>query len=281
MSIRLIGALAGAVFFASPAIVLADEYYSDPETTTSSPRGDHWWSGDWYLTLGAKGFVAPRYDGASDYRLLAAPVISLGRAGKSEKFSSLNDNASIGFVDTGVFRAGLTGKLVSGRDDDDSRDLKGLHDTDWGVEVGGFAEFYPTDNIRGRVEVRRGIGAHDGVVADFAVDAFTDITPTIRVSAGPRATVATKDYFREYYGVNPAESAASGLKEYRPGGGLKSLGIGGQITWKTTDKITTSAYAEYSRLMGPAADSSLVKERGSANQATFGLQATYRFDFSL
>ncbi len=32
MSVRLIGALAGAVFFASPAIVLADEYYSDAET---------------------------------------------------------------------------------------------------------------------------------------------------------------------------------------------------------------------------------------------------------
>ena len=280
MSVRLIGALAGVFVFAASAQVLADEYYSDDQTT-SSPRGDHWWSGDWYLTLGAKGFVAPRYEGASDFNLRAAPVISLGRSGRSEKFSSLNDNASIGFIDTGVFRAGLTGKLVPGRDEGDSRDLKGLHDTDWGVELGGFAEFYPTDNVRGRVEVRRGIGAHDGVVADFAVDAFTDITPTVRVSAGPRATVATKDYFKEYYGVNATESAASGLAQYKPGGGLKSLGIGGQITWKTTDKITTSAYAEYSRLMGPAADSSLVKERGSANQATFGLQATYRFDFSL
>ncbi|MGH9915727.1 MAG: MipA/OmpV family protein, partial [Pyrinomonadaceae bacterium] len=69
---------------------------------------------------------------------------------------------------------------------------------------------------------------------------------------------------------------------YKPsGGGLKSLGVGGQITWKTTEKIETSAYAEYSRLMGPASDSSIVKERGSANQATFGLQATYRFDFGL
>ncbi len=57
-------------------------------------------------------------------------------------------------------------KLITGRDDGDSDDLKGLNDVDWGFELGGFAEFYPTDNIRGRVEVRRGIGAHDGVVAD-------------------------------------------------------------------------------------------------------------------
>ena len=32
---------------------------------------------------------------------------------------------------------------------------------------------------------------------------------------------------------------------------------------------------------GPAADSSLVKQRGSVNQLMFGLSATYRFDFTL
>jgi outer membrane scaffolding protein for murein synthesis (MipA/OmpV family) len=280
MTVRFIAALSSALIFAAATPVFADEFNSDNQTA-SSPRGDHWWSGDWYLTLGAKGFVAPRFEGAEDFMLSAAPVISLGRAGSSVRFSSLNDSASFGFIDTGVFRAGLAGKLIAGRDKGDSDDLKGLHDTDWGVEVGGFAEFYPTNNIRGRVEVRRGIGAHDGIVADVAVDAFKDLTPTVRVSAGPRATFATKDYFREYYGVDASESLASGLAQYRPGGGLKSLGLGGQITWQTTDKITTSAYGEYSRLMGPAADSSLVKERGSANQVTVGLQATYRFDFSL
>lgn len=280
MSIRLVSALASAIVLSVSTTAFADEYYSDNQTQASS-RGDHWWSGDWYITLGAKGFVAPNYEGATDYKLRAAPVISMGRPGSSLKFSSLNDNASIGFIDTGVFRAGVTGKLITGRDSSDYDELKGLNDVDWGVELGGFAEFYPTENVRGRVEVRRGIGAHDGVVADFAIDAFTNLTDTVRVSAGPRATVATKDYFREYYGVNASESAASGLKQYSPGGGLNSLGIGGQITWQTTDKITTSAFAEYNRLMGPAADSSLVKERGSPNQATFGLQATYRFDFSL
>ncbi|WP_163571290.1 MipA/OmpV family protein, partial [Klebsiella pneumoniae] len=73
--------------------------------TAAAPR-QHWWSGDWYLTLGAKGFIAPRYEGAKDYLLRAAPVISLGRAGAAARFSSLNDNASIGLIDTGVFRTG-------------------------------------------------------------------------------------------------------------------------------------------------------------------------------
>jgi outer membrane scaffolding protein for murein synthesis (MipA/OmpV family) len=33
--------------------------------------------------------------------------------------------------------------------------------------------------------------------------------------------------------------------------------------------------------MGPAADSSIVRERGSRNQFTMGVSATYRFDFTM
>jgi outer membrane scaffolding protein for murein synthesis (MipA/OmpV family) len=71
------------------------------------------------------------------------------------------------------------------------------------------------------------------------------------------------------------------LSPYTPDGGVGSVGVGGEIDWKTTDKLTTSVFAEYARLTGPAADSSLVEERGSPNQYLFGVSATYRFDFHL
>jgi outer membrane scaffolding protein for murein synthesis (MipA/OmpV family) len=57
--------------------------------------------------------------------------------------------------------------------------------------------------------------------------------------------------------------------------------VGGAVTWKTTEKITTSAFVEYSRLLGPAADSSIVRQGGSADQVLVGASATYRFDFSM
>ena len=78
-----------------------------------------------------------------------------------------------------------------------------------------------------------------------------------------------------------AQSAASGLSVYDPGGGLRAVGVGGAVTWKTTDRITTSLFGEYAQLQGPAAASSLVKERGSPNQFLLGVSGTYRFDFSL
>jgi outer membrane scaffolding protein for murein synthesis (MipA/OmpV family) len=41
------------------------------------------------------------------------------------------------------------------------------------------------------------------------------------------------------------------------------------------------AYVEYEKLLGDAADSPLVKLRGSSNQTTIGLGASYSFDFRI
>lgn len=260
--------LSAALLLAAPVFAQAGE-------------GGHWWSGDWYLTLGAEGFVAPRYQGSDSYLLQASPLISLGKAGGVTRFTSRNDSASFSLYDTGSLRTGVAGRLVMPRDDDTSSDLRGLEDIELGVELGGFAEVYPTDWLRLRAELLQGIRSHTGLVANLAADAFVDVVPGVRLSGGPRASIASSDYMDAYYGVNASESAASGLSEYNPGGGFQSVGVGGAVTWQTTDKIETSAFAEYSRLTGPAADSSLVQERGNPNQFLFGVGATYKFGFTL
>lgn len=238
-------------------------------------------SGDWYLNVGAAPYVAPRFEGSDSYLLRVAPVVSLGKAGKDTPFSSRNDNISFALLNKGSFRAGAVGKLLFERNDNDAWQLKGLDRVKFGGELGVFAEYYATGWLRVRGEVRQGIEAHTGVVADLAVDAFTDLTPTIRVSGGPRVSFASQDYFQAYYGVTASESVASGLSEYDPGSGVRAVGVGGAINWQATDRIGASLFGEYARLTGPAADSSLVKERGSPNQFMIGISTTYRFDFTI
>ncbi|MBL0370775.1 MipA/OmpV family protein [Rhizobium sp. KVB221] len=243
--------------------------------------GDYWWSGDWYLKVGASGFMAPRYEGSKSYLLQGKPMISLGKAGDVVRFTSRNDNASFSLYDAGFVRLGAVGKLDMPRDADDSSDLKGLKPVKLGVEVGGFAEVYPTDWLRMRAEVRQGIRSHQGIVADLAADAFYDVTPVVRVSAGPRVSFASADYVDAYYGVNASESAKSGLSKYKAKGGIQSAGVGAAINWQATENIDTSAFGEYKRLLGPVGDSSLVQERGSKDQYLVGVSATYRFNFTL
>jgi outer membrane protein len=241
-----------------------------------------WFSGDWYLKLGGSVLHAPKFEGASGRSFAFQPMISVGKAGgRSARFSSRNDNISLAFVDTGTFRAGAAGKLIFERDGDTDDRLAGLSPVEFGGEIGGFAEVYPTESLRLRAEIRHGIRSHDGVVADLSADFFHDVTPSVQVSGGPRASWASQDYYEAYYGVDAAESVVTGLSAYSPDSGIKSVGVGGAVTWKTTDQLTTSVFAEYDRLMGPAADSSLVREGGSRDQLTVGASAVYRFDFRL
>ncbi len=239
-----------------------------------------WLSGDWYLTVGATILTAPDFEGSKKYMLSATPIVSLGKAGNPVRFSSRNDNISLALVDQGDLRAGVAGKFLWKRDNDEDA-IRGLDPVRWGGEIGGFFEFYPLDWVRMRAEVRQGVRAHKGVVADIAVDAFHDVTPEVRISGGPRASFASSKYFDAYYGVSADEHDRTGISEYDPGGGVRSLGIGGAVTWKVSDPVTTSVFGEYSRLMGSAADSSIVRERGSRNQFTMGVSATYRFDFTM
>lgn len=246
-----------------------------------SARAEGWWSGDWYLKLGGAGFSAPKYEGAGKRELQFSPIISLGKVGPEARFTSRNDNASFSLFDQGAVRAGITGKLIMKRDEKTSPDLKGLDPVKLGGEAGAFAEAYPLDWMRVRAEVRHGIRSHSGVVADVAADAFIDLTPELRLSGGPRAAVVSKGYNKAFYGVSAAESAASGLSRYEPGGGLHSYGAGAALTWQATEKLELATFAEYKRLAGSAADSSLVQERGSRNQFMVGVSASYKFGFSL
>lgn len=236
-----------------------------------------WFSGDWYLKVGGAVLHAPRYQGAPRGSLMFQPLISLGKHGTSAKFTSRNDNISLAFIDTGTFRAGAAGKLIFGRDGA----VTGMSPIRFGGEAGVFAEVYPTDFLRLRGEVRHGVRSHGGVVADLSADAFVDVSDTIQISGGPRASWATRRYYDAYFGVDATETAATGLAVYAPGSGVRAMGVGGAVTWKTTDTLTTTAFAEYERLMGPAAASSLVRQRGSRDQFTVGASAVYRFDFSL
>lgn len=243
--------------------------------------GPHVWSGNWALTLGGSGFVAPKFEGSKKSSLQFAPIISIGRQGPDARFVSRNDNPSVAVIDQGAFRAGIAGKLVMPRENDSEHELRGMKNVRLGVEIGGFAEIYPTDFIRVRGELRQGIRSHSGQVGDIAVDAFADITPDIRISGGPRIRLASGNYFDRYYGVSAGAAASGGPSAYNPGGGVHSVAVGGAIDWKPTEKWSVSSFAEYRRLMGPAADSSLVRERGSANQFVVGLSASYKFNFTL
>jgi outer membrane protein len=270
---RSVAFLAGllACLFLSPgerALAQSPDY-----TTLTSPQSAQ----NWYLTLGAGIRYQPDYTGSDDYVFRARPIISLGRGLKSTWWSAEDDAMlSIGVFSGQGWRVGFSGDLLWKRSADVNPALIAVPSTKFGAEAGGFVEFYPTSWLRARADVRRGIVAHDGVVADFKLDAFTTVGAWT-LGAGPRMRVASADYIRTYFGTGGAQPGTGGLLQ-RFNAGVNTVGALAQITYNWSDNLKTTAYVEYKRLVGDATRSAIVRPYGSRDSLTIGLSASYSFD---
>jgi hypothetical protein len=98
-----------------------------------------------------------------------------------------------------------------------------------------------------------------------------------RLSGGPRLSLQSTAAVSPYFSITAAQSAASGLPVYNATGGFYSYGAGGQIEYFFNRQWQVHALVEYERITDSAANSPLVTMRGSPNQFTFGLGATYTF----
>jgi outer membrane protein len=231
----------------------------------------------WIVTVGAWTFAQPVFEGSDEYELGVRPILNIRRSDQREWLSLPNDRGIMTLFSTNNFRIGPSFDFIQKRKEGDSDALRGLGTVDWAIEVGAFAEYWPADFARLRAEVRRGFNGHEGFVADFSADFVWRPLPAWTLTAGPRLSLADSEYMSTYFSVTPAQAAGSGLRVYDAGGGVKSAGAGASLTYQWTPQIATTAFLEYARLLGDAADSPIVTERGSPDQVTVGLGVKYTF----
>lgn len=238
-------------------------------------------SGNWTVMVGIGGEYTPDFVGSKNGKLLPIPIFTIRRAGSIEQFRGPRDSASIALIDTGNFRAGPAVKFVAARKSDKYSELNGLGDVKTAFELGGFVEYFPVDWLRLRSELRQGVGGHTGAVANVSADVIVPLIQRLTISAGPRFTWKSTKATAPYFGVDATQALASGLPTFNAKGGVHSVGFGSQISYRINPQWEVHAYVEYEKLLGDAADSPLVKLRGSANQTTVGVGASYSFDFRI
>ncbi|CAM5215104.1 hypothetical protein ARD30_18205 [Bosea thiooxidans] len=249
---------------------------SSDYSTLTSPQSAQ----NWYLTLGGGLRYQPDYAGSDDYVFRARPIISLSKGLKSTWWSAEDDAMlSIGFFSGKGWRIGFSGDLLWKRDAKVNHALVAVPSTKYGAEAGGFVEFYPTSWLRARADLRRGIVAHDGVVADLKLDAFSNFGPWT-LGVGPRMRIASADYVRTYFGTGGAMPGTGGMLQ-RFNAGVHSIGALAQVTYHWSDQLKTTAYVEYKRLVGDATRSPIVRPFGSRDSITVGVSASYAFDLGL
>jgi MipA family protein len=241
---------------------------------------------DWIVTLGAEPRIIPAYPGASDSRfgLSVFPLFSLRKAGTSPEFFGARDSFGFSIIDLGQFQLGPVGKIIWQRKASSYAQLNGLPDVNYAVQIGGFAQYWLVPWLRLRGEVRQGLGGETGVTGDGFLDVVVPLGG-FRWSGGPRVTLQSAAAVSPYFSITAAQATAANaaqpglpaLTAYNASGGLYSYGAGTQLEYFFSPQWSAHVLAEYERLTGSAADSSLVTQRGSPNQFTFGMGATYSF----
>jgi outer membrane scaffolding protein for murein synthesis (MipA/OmpV family) len=267
-STQLLASIAGSVF-----ITLASNASAESLTDPTPVSG-------WIVTVRANAGYAANYDGSKGVSPYALPGLGMRRPDTPVSFSAPDESPGFALYDNGFFKAGLTGQLRTPRSSAIYTELHGIHDIDWTIEAGGFAEFWTFNKLRARVELRHAFLEMNGDVADFYLD-WVEKHGAWTFSLGPRLTLADQPYMNKLFGVTAYEAMVNGVvTPFSPSSGAKSVGLTGSITYKWSETWSTSVYGKYYHLVGEAATSPIPTKLGSANQFTCGLSVAYSFNWN-
>lgn len=229
------------------------------------------------VTVRANAVASSRWEGAGTMSAIAYPTVSFRKAGTTPKFSSPDDSISFGIVDNNQFSIGPAFRYRAGRYDGSDKDLRGIHDARWTVESGLYADAWINQNLRARMEVRRGFREKDGFVANLGLDLVNSFN-SWTVAIGPRLAIADGSFMRNNFGVTARDALLNPrVQAYTAKAGFKSVGLYASATYKFDEQWSATLHGGYDRLVSSAARSPIVKSIGSVNQMTVGLQLSYSF----
>ncbi|UZK68338.1 MipA/OmpV family protein [Sphingomonas sp. S1-29] len=254
--------LALALILASVGIATAHAQDEDPR----GPRRTR-------IALGPQ--LVPSYPGSDSYDVRPFLDVSRTRGDIPFAFEAPDESGGLPLLTKGRFQIGPAFGFEGRRR---GREVGGaLPDVGFTVELGGFAQYAVTDAVRVRVEARQGIGGHKGLIANISGDYVMRDADRWLFSIGPRLTLSNSRYNRAFFGVAPADAAASGLPAYTADGGLQAVGATAGLLRQLTPSWGVYGYTKYDRLVGDPGGSPLVREFGSRNQLSGGLALTYTF----
>lgn len=235
---------------------------------------------DWDIRLGAGALYQPEYEGSDEYKVAPLPMVMINyRDMVFLRGPMLGANVLTwqGPRPNDKLQVGPLVRYQFGRDEDDSDDLRGMGDIDAAVELGGFVTYSTGPWSAGLTLFRDVSGSHDGLTAKVSAGNRLPLGPKLMLRSEISAIWADDNYTETFFGVTAAQSARSGMRQYRAEGGFKDAGITFDLDYTLTEHWGLTGRLGYKHLLGDAADSPLVEGRGSADQLSSGLFVNYKF----
>ncbi|WP_282601760.1 MipA/OmpV family protein [Paracoccus sp. PARArs4] len=213
--------------------------------------------------LGLGATVGPEYPGSDEGEV--SPWVIWRNAG----FGTGTGGTKQGFSISPSF--GTVGE----RDTADYPELSGLNDIDRAYEL-GLRVSYGAGPVTAYGSLRRGFDGHEGLTGEVGAKYRTELSDRLTLWSGAELVYGDDEFNNTYFGVTAAESAASGLAETQPGGGLNEAAISFEAKYAMTENTALLGEIRYGKLIGDAADSPVVQEE---YQPSLRLGVTRRFSF--
>lgn len=235
---------------------------------------------DWVVTITGNGAWGSSYWGAKSKDWTGFPSIALRQADQPAEFEAPDDGFSFALFGNPGLKVGVVGRYMAGRYNSED-DLQGTASIPWGLNVGGFVEYWPLPMIRTRFDVLHGVKGNYGWSSNIEAD-YVQPWNKFTFSLGPRLVLGDDTTTDTYFGVNERAAFVNPkLTAYDPSGGITSVGALAAVNYEFDDNWSTAGYVRYDRLVGSAADSPIVKNIGSPNQVVVGMSVSYTFGLDL
>ncbi len=205
----------------------------------------------WEALLGGGGEVLPRFEGSNAYYVEPGPVIDIRY--RDLAFLSTGEGLGINLLHSINYRAGIALTYDLGRNEGDYYRF-GEHNLSAATSPKIFAE-YVLFPVIVRADVRHNIGGVGGWIGDLSAYMPVAGNDKFFIFAGATLTIANNTYMNNDFGVTSQEAKITGQAVYDPGGGLKSVGVGTNMTYILDQHWFLNAVFAATTLLGPAARS--------------------------
>jgi MipA family protein len=231
----------------------------------------------WRFTGGGVAIIAPDYEGSDQYRVRMLPLIDLtyGRhffiqthRGIGWRWAPTHSNWDASGAVTYRF----------GRKESDNPALSGLGDIRGAAELvltGSYslAPWVLSADLRQQLDHQAG-GMLVGLRGAWRIPGPG---PKASMTLIPSITWANRNYMETRFQIDAGQALRSGYAPFQADAGIKDLGLAWQLRYPITPRVSLTTLIGYSRLLGDAAQSPIVRQEGSAHQVRGIMGIGYSF----
>lgn len=259
-----------SIILACGVVLPAASAFAQDAPADGSPHGT--------VAIGAG--VVPEYEGASDVRAVPFVLGDVRWGGVNLEFRGLRARADLA-SDPRLAIGPVIGMRLSRQDVDGPVGL--LPEIDTAIEAGGFVGYRlgGDESGHGSLQMELSVvhdvsGTHDGLLATASASYVAVRRADFSLSLDAQTTWVNADYARTYFGVTPADAAASGLNAYSPGAGIRDVGVGVTAGYWFSQRFGVTGRVGANYLVGDIANSPVTDE-GRRWQPTAGVAVAYLF----